>query len=105
MKLEKLKTFLRKRPTSISEQEMIAHHEKVRQEAQSIRALHGTRGWKVLQEFFEAKKKVINQELRFYDPYKEPEKIVRCQEKHKIIDELYNFMNSKVQQDIESFDN
>ena len=96
MQIDKLKTFLGIRKPTKEQKEMEAIVLKMVGDAEGIKAMQNTRGWKLLDEFFTTKKSVLSQEIKLLDPWKEPEKIARCQEKYKIIDELYNFMNSKI---------
>lgn len=96
MDSEKLKIFLGMNKVKTAEQarfELAAS--KIAEDAQAIRVLMESKGWKLLDEFFNAKRAVLAQELKLC----KPKELIRLQEKSKIIDELYNFMNSKVLRD------
>lgn len=96
MNKEKLRAFLGITNKTPESEALEKQMQKLEDEAAAMRELVETRGWKLLDEFFTMKKNIINQELRMLDPWKEAGTIARCQEKYKIMEELYNFINAKI---------
>lgn len=64
-------------------------------EAELMKDLREHKGWKLFDEFFTTKQKFINHELKTCSE----KDLARHQERAKIIDELYAFMNSKIIRD------
>lgn len=96
MDTEKLKIFMGLHKKKTPEQmRMEAAILNMAEQAAAIRALKEMPGWKLFDEFFAAKRDVLAQELKIC----KLKDVIRLQEKAKIIDELYNFMNSKVLRD------
>jgi hypothetical protein len=93
MDAEKLKIFmgLNKKKTP-AQKAVEASVEKMMSEAQLMKSLRDSRGWKLFDEFFRLKREYLMQELKVC----RAEDLIRLQERSKVIDELYAFMNSLI---------
>lgn len=96
MDAEKLKIFmgLNKKKTP-ENKAMEAAAAKIATDGQQMRDLIASPGWKLFDEFFAAQRAVLAQQLKIC----KPKELIRLQEKSKTIDELYNFMNSRIRRD------
>jgi hypothetical protein len=93
-KLDIFRGFWKKEPHPLQKELEQKTNELISQ-AKLMKDLRQHKGWKLFDEFFEIKKKFIAHELKTCSQ----NQLIRLQEKAKIIDELYAFMNTKIVQD------
>jgi Skp family chaperone for outer membrane proteins len=93
MDSEKLKIFMGMNKKKTPAQKAVeASAEKLMSEGQLMKSLRDSKGWKLFDEFFRLKREYLGQELKTC----KAEELIRLQERSKVIDELYAFMNSLI---------
>ena len=93
---DKLGVFARfSRRQTQEEKELALAGEKIKQEADAVRSMMKTKGWKLTDEFFTSKKKVIRHKMETCHK----DELPRLQDELRMIDDLYRFFNSKLLRD------
>ena len=97
MHKDKLEVFrgLWKQEKTPAHKELERQAEILVQEAALIKGLMRHDGWKLLDEFFQKKQKVLALELKTC----KQKDLIRLQERAKVIDEFYSFLYSKIVRD------